>query len=231
MLKRVSGLIVCAILLSNACILSYAKGTIDHLTKDPYEVIIEQAEKLRETKDVTEKGLNDFVLKELDKLPKSAVSTREYTDYLPIDENLLGPTEKAIFNEHPLKGLNALMAGKNAIKYSKKYFTDDFDYHNDNADAFRHTYWNLELSARCGKDFAKEWTDAHETDFPNPQLESIMDDWNNIMGRVLYSEMGLYDTFIAVTKEAVFSGRCRRFYGNDIGYSDKLHPTNNDGAK
>ena len=68
-----------------------------------------------------------------------------------------------------------------AVIYGDAYST------NNEADAFRHTYWNALLSNMVGKEVAKLLTDAHEYGTPNNftgefLLGTRMDFFNNRVG-------------------------------------------------
>ena len=55
--------------------------------------------------------------------------------------------------------------------------------HNNEGDAFKHTYWQAEMTLFFGKDIAKFMGDKHEDKPDNPDSEKVMDLHNNQRGR------------------------------------------------
>ncbi|MDV6011060.1 DUF6973 domain-containing protein [Haloechinothrix sp. LS1_15] len=51
------------------------------------------------------------------------------------------------------------------------------------ADAFRHAYWNAQLTQRFGEEWTEEFTTAHEGDPDNHPTPVAMDQHNNEVGR------------------------------------------------
>ncbi len=45
---------------------------------------------------------------------------------------------------------------------TSQHWKNTHEYHNDNADAFRHTLWNAYNAHDCGVSYAKQFADAHE---------------------------------------------------------------------
>lgn len=54
---------------------------------------------------------------------------------------------------------------------------------NDESDAFRHFVWAGLLTKELGREKAKEYLDAHETDPDQPEIERQMDSFNNGKGQ------------------------------------------------
>jgi RHS repeat-associated protein len=54
---------------------------------------------------------------------------------------------------------------------------------NDESDAYRHAYWNIEMTRSMNKKSAEAWANAHENFEGNPQDEKDMDCKNNKAGR------------------------------------------------
>lgn len=54
---------------------------------------------------------------------------------------------------------------------------------NDESDAFRHFIWAGLLTKELGREKAKEYLDAHETDPDQPEIEKRMDSFNNGKGQ------------------------------------------------
>ena len=83
-------------------------------------------------------------------------------------------------------------------KYQKKYGFDSkedeksFSTHNNEADAFKHTFMQAWLTVNYGEEFAKELGDMHEKDGKDnnqPSGEENMDLWNNNQGREIGKEL------------------------------------------
>lgn len=162
----------------------------------------------------------------------------DYANSLPIVSSKLGPTEKQVFNSSPAKGALVLSNAQAAIDMTSQHWIfNDYEYHNDNADAFRHTLWNAYNAHDCGTTYAKKFADAHEKDFPNVALETEMDLFNNSLGRTIGSKsypgnasQASYAIRQAVLT-AVKNGEARRFQGMDIGTKTTLQKTNSNSIK
>lgn len=147
-------------------------------------------------------------------------------------------TEKQVFNSSPAKGALVLSNAQAAIDMTSQHWIfNDYEYHNDNADAFRHTLWNAYNAHDCGTTYAKKFADAHEKDFPNVALETEMDLFNNSLGRTIGSKsypgnasQASYAIRQAVLT-AVKNGEARRFQGMDIGTKTTLQKTNSNSIK
>ena len=162
----------------------------------------------------------------------------DYANSLPIVSSKLGPTEKQVFNSSPAKGALVLSNAQAAIDMTSQHWIfNDYEYHNDNADAFRHTLWNAYNAHDCGTTYAKKFADAHKKDFPNVALETEMDLFNNSLGRTIGSKsypgnasQASYAIRQAVLT-AVKNGEARRFQGMDIGTKTTLQKTNSNSIK
>lgn len=161
----------------------------------------------------------------------------DYANALPIVSSRLGTNEKKVFNSNPAKGVLVLSNAQAAITMTSQHWKNTHEYHNDNADAFRHTLWNAYNAHDCGVSYAKQFADAHEKDNPNDALENQMDLFNNALGRTIGSRSYLgnssqvsYAIRQAVLK-AVKNGEARRFVGSDIGTKNTLQKTNSNGIK
>lgn len=82
--------------------------------------------------------------------------------------------------------------------YQKKYGFDSkegnftFSTHNNEADAFKHTFMQAWLTVHLGEDEAKRLGDMHENDGKDrsqPSGEENMDLWNNNQGREIGKEV------------------------------------------
>lgn len=161
----------------------------------------------------------------------------DYANALPIVSSRLGTNEKKVFNSNPAKGVLVLSNAQAAITMTSQHWKNTHEYHNDNADAFRHTLWNAYNAHDCGVSYAKQFADAHEKDNPNDALENQMDLFNNALGRTIgsrsysgNSSQVSYAIRQAVLK-AVKNGEARRFVGSDIGTKNTLQKTNSNGIK
>lgn len=83
-------------------------------------------------------------------------------------------------------------------KYHKQYGFDskegehEFSTHNNEADAFKHTYMQALIALRSGEDTARYLGDMHENDGAvrnQPSGEENMDLWNNNQGREIADEI------------------------------------------
>lgn len=162
----------------------------------------------------------------------------DYANSLPIVSSRLGTTEKQVFNSNPAKGAFVLVNAQAAIDMTSQHWTlNQYGYHNDNADAFRHTLWNAYNAHDCGTTYAKQFADAHEKDFPNVPLESEMDLFNNSLGRTIGSKSysGNSSQASYAIRQAVLTsvknGEARRFEGIDIGTKTSLQKTNSNSIK
>jgi hypothetical protein len=89
--------------------------------------------------------------------------------------------EKRMAGMYPISAAIAYgMANK--AKAWTRYFYGNPNAHNDNGDAFRHTYWNALMAKYIGTTKAKIFGDAHETGSRRP-IEKKMDLNNNAVGR------------------------------------------------
>lgn len=161
----------------------------------------------------------------------------DYANALPIVSSRLGTNEKKVFNSNPANGVLVLSNAQAAITMTSQHWKNTHEYHNDNADAFRHTLWNAYNAHDCGVSYAKQFADAHEKDNPNDALENQMDLFNNALGRTIgsrsysgNSSQVSYAIRQAVLK-AVKNGEARRFVGSDIGTKNTLQKTNSNGIK
>lgn len=175
------------------------------------------------------------------KYPKDTiVPFVDYAGLLPISEDKLNKYEKELFNKNPINGALALADASVAITRTSKLWEDDYGFHNDNTDAFRHSYWNGLMTYHTSKSFAKSFADAHEKGTPNPPLESEMDYYNNEKGRDTVDNTS-YPNFsnammapAAIEEDimdAIKDGEMKRYEGTDIGTKTYLVKTNAVGLK
>ncbi len=79
--------------------------------------------------------------------------------------------------------------GEEAKRLTQKLYPDDRlagrRRHNDEADAFRHAYWNFQMTRAFGQERARDFSNLYEIFRPNPEGERRMDLYNNQIGREL----------------------------------------------
>ena len=94
---------------------------------------------------------------------------------------------------------------------------------NDKADAFRHAFWNALMTRHkwIGKNTAKLFSDAHETETPQNQiLEKYMDLRNNNVGLyigALYGDNITEDSLAEVIMGELYYGRLWYLHPVDYG--------------
>jgi hypothetical protein len=108
---------------------------------------------------------------------------------------------------------------------ARERFPNSSDYTDDQADAFRHTYWNALLTKEFGEDWAAEFTSAHERNPANNSIPEAMDLHNNSIGRAL--AMGnpdaSDDALADLVGQAVADGRTVVIDGGgNLVYSDQV---------
>lgn len=135
----------------------------------------------------------------------------------------LTPDERRLFNESPSRGVMTLKHGYTASLATDANWTSGF--HNGNADAFRHCFWNALLTINIDRSWANNWTKAHE-EFPgNPPQEKLMDLRNNLNGQQIGIAYQTDDRSKSGCLAATKVGRLTRLVGGQIV------PSNNDGRK
>lgn len=130
------------------------------------------------------------------------VSTSDYLDNLITGS--LGPTEKQVFNSNPLFGSYVLADAKLAKDSAEANYTD---LHNGKGDAYRHGLWQGLSAFHTTKAYAKAFGDAHEKDFPGPQIETEMDLFNNSVGRDIGASKWFIWTVYSGVKDGVTEGK------------------------
>jgi hypothetical protein len=107
--------------------------------------------------------------------------------FLEFDPNGSGQTVTAML--HPWTVWTAKKLGEEARSLTQRLFPDDPLHpgrrRNDEADAFRHAYWNYRMTQTFGPERARAFANAHEISTPNPIGERQMDLYNNKIGRDL----------------------------------------------
>ncbi len=111
--------------------------------------------------------------------------------YLKFDENdilnaalkfeiELSEKEAEIIANYPSKVPEMIKITRDAKKLSEHEKERDPSFPED---AYKHIYWSYHLTQAFGPEFAKEITDAHETNLNNTENEHKMDFHNNKVGR------------------------------------------------
>ena len=129
------------------------------------------------------------------------------------------------FDQTDLSIMQFLMVGSEsaARKYYDKMDGDPRLYQ-DPGDAYRHAYWSASMTLIFGEQFARDFTTAHETQFPtdpDPRENSFMDMYNNETGihiALSNPDTNLDDLEILVY-QALREGKLVVWDGNDIYYS------------
>jgi hypothetical protein len=138
---------------------------------------------------------------------RGAVTMQEVFD--EVDFNPDGLSEEVVALLNPIDALRALQARDEAFARTAELYPD-VGHHNNEADAFRHAFWNYRMSQLMGAGEAKKFGDAHERDSGNAQGETLMDLYNNDVGRSLAVDPAHDDRDPAeVIQEAIASGQLR----------------------
>ncbi len=113
------------------------------------------------------------------------------------------------FMRHPLDTIAAGTLGLIASKVAdQRYpgYPDNMGGHDQEGDAFRHSYWNAAMAKTFGAERAQEFADMVERRSWNEPGQRQMDLYNNRAGRALADQPGpLADTI----KKAIMDGRLR----------------------
>lgn len=105
------------------------------------------------------------------------------TDLLNINQQSITATEKEMLEQlNPAQQLRFYQIYKNSLAIARKFSNDPGDLNDGVSDAFRHIYWNAQLTREFGADWAKQFTDAHECREGNTKAASFMDLSNNALG-------------------------------------------------
>jgi hypothetical protein len=104
--------------------------------------------------------------------------------YAALDFDPNGPGEWDVVKQHPFAAIPAGAAGLYA-RFMDKPDNYTGNFHNDDADAYRHARWSQMMTQSIGPDLAKQFSDAHEISAPDPNGERLMDLYNNQVGRGL----------------------------------------------
>lgn len=126
-------------------------------------------------------------------LPNLASSINDPAAQPPSDSFLefdpRGPGQYLTGLLHPFSVSAAKKLGEDADRLTRKLYPDDplagRRRHNDEADAFRHAYWNYQMTRAFGQERARDFSSLYEIFRPNPGGERRMDLYNNQIGREL----------------------------------------------
>jgi hypothetical protein len=110
------------------------------------------------------------------------VSEKEIYDRVDYDRD--GDSEWWNAAQSPVNTIRVKLAEGDAFDTTEAEYPDQ-PQHNNEADAFRHAYFNYILTQRIGANEAKSYADAHERSGENPKGEELMDLFNNDVGRRL----------------------------------------------
>ncbi|MGG3642051.1 hypothetical protein ABES38_11845 [Bacillus gobiensis] len=163
---------------------------VNNLTEVDYAYAYERVTSGNDIKSLSEEELDRqtiIVLNEIyqEKINSKSFSTKSSSN-LPISWDSLNSKEKEMAKKHPFQATimyNCSAAAKSmSIKHFKYGDADD-----NNANAYRHAFWNAILSREMGTDNAKKWTDAHE--YGHKSLGTEMDLKNNATGRSIYTAL------------------------------------------
>ncbi len=249
-MKKIISICLICILVLSVSVTSFAKekntNNVNYSnavkSENDVKTFLSKAEKyINKYPKATLEEINEYLKKEMEKNIKpedeqSDVRTSSASDYLPTSQVQLNEYEEALFNSNPFYGLYSLTCGKTAMDTTWALYEDDWEYHNDNADAFRHSFWNALMTHYTSEEWAEDWANAHEEGTPNPPLETSMDLYNNSKGRDI-GAIGYYNRYAYYNERdiknnvlnAVRNGSMKRFCGNDIGEKSYLVKTNNNG--
>jgi hypothetical protein len=112
-----------------------------------------------------------------------------------------------------------------AEQAAEERFTGSQDFTDDQADAFRHTYWNALLTKEFGEEWTAEFTTAHERNPANLAAAEAMDLHNNSIGRsiAVANPNASEDLLAELVGQAVADGRTVVIDGSgNLIYSDQL---------
>jgi hypothetical protein len=135
----------------------------------------------------------------------------------------LTDAERSLFNASPSRGVMAIRYGYTASLATEDNWTSGF--HNGNADAFRHCYWNALMTINIERSWTHSWTKAHEEYPGNPPLEKLMDLRNNLNGQQIGMAYQTNDRSKSGCLAATQVGRLTRIVAGEH------KPSNNDGRK
>ena len=132
--------------------------------------------------------------------------------------------EKDLYNQDPVRGVLALNCALDAQSSTEVIYASSYR-HNNNGDAYRHAYWSALMVIKIGSTWAQRWNFAHEDGYPNqPEMERNMDIYNNMKGREIAENEGLYATETEIQRaveNAVKAGNTFvRIVNNTIVYTN-----------
>jgi RHS repeat-associated protein len=101
------------------------------------------------------------------------------------DFDRLNDKEKMLVLLNPIAAYEVREARIKAEFATRKRFPDVKVAWNNQADAYRHAYWNAEMTRRMGMSLAEKFATAHEAGENNNPQEKQMDLYDNMVGREL----------------------------------------------
>ena len=132
--------------------------------------------------------------------------------------NSLRPEEKKILQANPWMAIAYIANAAEASAYSAFYFPQTGTKDSNNANAFKHAYFNALNAFTFGDNLAKQLGDAHESP-PNSTWPKNMDLYNNAVGRKIGNETPLTETF-TIQQQAINAtrqGQLRRLNSSGTG--------------
>ncbi len=92
-----------------------------------------------------------------------------------------------------------------------------------NSNAFLHAYWSALLAKNISIEWSKKWTDAHEEDDDQNEVDRAMDLFNNKLGQNLFMNGQSDEVLAVVVENAISAGKGK------IVVNGKLQATSNFG--
>ncbi len=131
----------------------------------------------------------------------------------------LTPDEKAILFRAPSIGQMLISNHDLAFKKTRELFPNPGTGHNDNADAFRHAFFNALNARYFGAKLANELGMAHENWPGNPQIEMRMDMNNNKFGHAtaIANPNASIDQIATLIYMSVKTGQLLRINNGSLG--------------
>lgn len=127
----------------------------------------------------------------------------------------LNPSEKRLADKNPQTfELTMKLAAKAILEEEARYSTAGEDRGNSNA--FLHTYWSALLTKNISIEWAKEWTDAHEEDYGQSEIDQEMDLFNNKLGREIAPQAQTDEILAIAAENAISSGKGKMIINGNL---------------
>ncbi|WP_159649098.1 DUF6973 domain-containing protein [Erysipelothrix aquatica] len=141
---------------------------------------------LEETPNLSEEDINsiliDYIFSDEFKHDKeNRVQARNLYDQY----SSLTSAEKDLVKRYPFQAVTVRKIAQDADRATVEYYANapSHEFHNGNADAYRHCVWNMFMTIHLSRSEAEMWATAHEQNPNQPQIEKEMDLMNNSVGR------------------------------------------------